>query len=330
MSANQEYFSERMDFVLPEFVRLSWVSEQARTIWAPRFKRVVEAWATMEQASVVSAIRSCALVIVSSNQLDGLMKQWEAWGLTAVDLEEKSVSASALVEWGSRSLRVVLGNPASVRCFREAWGAENHGSMGELLGYPECCRNRFEERCISGKSIDPTWPMAIESSHCSSLMGQIEIRGDVFANALWRWVGVRAVPHLPCRFDCAATVRLGRRFLDLGIKLGFRDEVEWLREILSWPVAWSGLHGIAEVKTPLLKICTRTDAMTFKQTLRLKGESYPKEGAQGVAFPYRQPLKPKVTSSLAFERGLEQNRQDPLVGLNAAVLHVSSLNTRSQ
>ena len=31
-------------------------------------------------------------------------------------------------------------------------------------------------------------------------------------------------------------------------------------EILSWPVEWSVLHGIAEIKTPIFRVISRSDA----------------------------------------------------------------------
>ena len=84
--------------------------------------------------------------------------------------------------------------------------------------------------------------------------------GPPEANILWRWMGARAVPHLPCRFDCEPTVALAQQCLAVGRAAGFDTEMDWLLEILRWPVEWSALHGIAEIRTPVLKVSTRTDA----------------------------------------------------------------------
>jgi hypothetical protein len=58
---------------------------------------------------------------------------------------------------------------------------------------------------------------------------------------------------------------------------------------MQWPVEWSALHGIAEIKTPIVKLSTRTDATPEKLILRYHGERYPQEGAHGVRFPYAVP-----------------------------------------
>ena len=119
----------------------------------------------------------------------------------------------------------------------------------------------------------------------------LESRGAQLANILWRWLGVRAVPHLPCRFDCGETIQFAERLLLVAERAGFTDEVNWIREILSWPVEWSALHGIAEVKTPILRLSTRTDATASKYVIRWTGTSYPQDGATGLRFPYRGPAR---------------------------------------
>ena len=90
---------------------------------------------------------------------------------------------------------------------------------------------------------------------------EIDAGAPFQANILWRWMGPRAVPHLPCSFDCRASVE----FANTADGPWPRARITarrwtWLEEILSWPVSWSALHGIAEVKTPVLKASTRTDA----------------------------------------------------------------------
>jgi SAM-dependent methyltransferase len=81
--------------------------------------------------------------------------------------------------------------------------------------------------------------------------------------------------------------------------------MEWLLDMLSWPVEWSALHGIAEVRTPILKISTATDATAERLEVRRQGEGYPEEGARGLHFPYRPPDRLRVLSSVGFRRGLQ-------------------------
>jgi len=99
-------------------------------------------------------------------------------------------------------------------------------------------------------------------------------------------MSLRAVPHLPCSFHCIRSVELGKKFMQLGREAGYAEEMDRLVQILSWPVEWSALHGIAEIKTPILKVSTRTDATPTRYIVHSKGEAYPEEGARGLCFPY--------------------------------------------
>jgi SAM-dependent methyltransferase len=91
----------------------------------------------------------------------------------------------------------------------------------------------------------------------------------------------------------------------LGRDLGFAVEMEWLEEILNWPASWSALHGIAQVKTPVLKVSTRTDATAHEFVVRRAGRRMPAEAAAGLVFPFRSPEGPGLTQTVAFVRGLE-------------------------
>jgi 2-polyprenyl-3-methyl-5-hydroxy-6-metoxy-1,4-benzoquinol methylase len=122
---------------------------------------------------------------------------------------------------------------------------------------------------------------------------------------MWRWMGIRAVPHLPCRLDCAATAELGQRLVEVGRTTGFAQEMDWLVDILSWSVEWSALHGIAQVKTPVLKVSTRTDATSKRYVVRRRGSAHPSEGVRGLGFPYEVPVKLRLSESRGFRRGLQ-------------------------
>ena len=149
--------------------------------------------------------------------------------------------------------------------------------------------------------VDTTWPMALASAGASNGTRALAVSGPPEANILWRWMGVRAVPHLPCRFDCPATVELARRFLDVGREAGYREEMDWLVEILGWPVEWSALHGIAEVRTPILKVSTRTDATPSPTWCGGPPTRTPPRGRAASASRTRRRLGPASRRARAFD-----------------------------
>jgi SAM-dependent methyltransferase len=59
------------------------------------------------------------------------------------------------------------------------------------------------------------------------------------------------------------------------------------------------------VKTPVLKVSSRTDATAHEFIVRRHGRRLPAEAVAGLVFPFRLPEVPGVTHSLAFRKGLE-------------------------
>jgi SAM-dependent methyltransferase len=236
---------------------------------------------------------------------------WADHGLSGLPVEIQGVSGSyaatpVALEWGKPFVfRFVVGTPPNVRTFKRALDANDHAAVGHLLGYPPCCYEFFRRVWIDESMVDTTWPMAANTAGATNGTPELTVAGPPESNILWRWMGVRAVPHLPCRFDCEPTAALGRRFLDAGRGAGYGVEMAWLLEILRWPVEWSALHGIAEIRTPIMKVSTRTDATAHKYVVRRPGDAYPAEGVQGLGFPYRAPGQALFTASPAYRRGLE-------------------------
>ena len=308
---------ERLPFTLPEFARHSWVSEPARSVWAPRFARIARAWLDIEWRSVAAGVRECGLVWITPDQLPTLIPAWQAAHLSAVQLHLGSTgrgdSAAGSPAGPPGMVCVVVGSLNRVEELRHAWAGSDNETVGRLLGYPACCRAFFHDVWVTQRCIDTTWAMA-EGTAPSGADHKIRIEPDSalppLANILWRWLGVRAVPHLPCRFDCPSTIALGQRLLEIGAQAGYADEVEWIAEILCWPVEWSALHGIAEIKSPLTKISTRSDATAGKRVVQWAGTNYPAEGAVGLRFPYQKPKAPLLTASRPYRRGLAHAAAD--------------------
>lgn len=300
---------ELLPFRLPDFTRISWASERARTVWEPRIAQITKAWLEVEWRGVVAGVRACAVRPVLADELVSEAPRWANAGLSFLPLalEAFGGSYSTVSETpspdGPFRIRVVIGALEDVVAFKQAWDDADQHAIGSLLGYPSCCREFFHDVWVRHGMVDPTWPMAAASTEVENGARSIEIDGPPQANILWRWMGVRAMSHLPCSCDCAPTLELADRMLAVGREAGFEQEMDWALEILSWPLEWSALHGIAVVKTPVLKVTTMTDATPHAYVVRWTGTRFPREGARGLEFPYRLSRRP-LSSSRAFKRGL--------------------------
>lgn len=301
----------RLPFTMHDFTRSTWVSDRAREVWEPRLGRITRAWIEIEWLAIVEGIRSCCITSATPEELVQWAPKWARHGLNtlpvAIDGAGSSGDASTPVpvEDGQPfRFRLVVGSPAHVSEFQQALDGADDVRIGALLGFPSCCREFFKRVWVDQLLVDTTWPMAVATAAADIQGTTVEVRSPSKANILWRWMGVRAVPHLPCSFACPSSEKLADQFINVGRRHGFTDEMDWLVQILEWPVEWSALHGIAEIKTPILKVATRTDATPCKYTVRYQGSNLPAESARGLAFPFVKLSLPILTESQGFKRGL--------------------------
>ena len=59
---------DRLDFVLPDFTRLAWVSDHAQETWQPRVARITAAWLDIEWRAVLAGVRRCALTMCTPEE----------------------------------------------------------------------------------------------------------------------------------------------------------------------------------------------------------------------------------------------------------------------
>lgn len=296
---------DRLDFTrsLPDFTRLIWNSPEAQELWAPRVSLASRAFQEIERLSVVEGVRPSALVSVQDWELSAAAAWAAERGLAFVPLQTTAASRS----YATTMEAPQAGQPVSFRCaitrpdlakeWVRAWKERDDRAIGVLLGYPECCQDFFQRVWVEEGMVDTTWPMAAGGASVSSVV----VAGPWQANILLRWLGVRMVSHLPCSPTCEKTIERANDFAAVGREHGMEWEVDLIEEMLSWPVQWSALHGIAEIKTPVVKIAARTDATAGRYEVNRKGTRYPEEGAKGNSFPYQERGTVGVTKGKSFQ-----------------------------
>jgi hypothetical protein len=283
---------ERLPFRLPEFVRLSWVGDDARRAWEPRFRRLAEVLSTLQWSSVRAGLRrACKLVLTSAEARDRFADRLAPDGLVCETVQPLAASpyhgaAASPVSAEPGHLLVAIGRPDDASLLKGAILAFDLDAEQALLGAGACCRAAFAATWRDARFADFTWPMAARTIGRAPANRAIEIDRPSLVNPLWKWVGIRLLFTIPCRFDCPAALRSADELARLGDALGHGQEMAWAREILSWPLEWSALHGIAEIRTPVCKLVVTTDATPRRYAVRVHGDRLPDEGASGLSFPY--------------------------------------------
>jgi hypothetical protein len=309
-------FEDALDFVLPHFSRHSWTSDKARDEWAPRIGAIRAALQELTLDSVSRGKRACGLIQVPDGELDALAGQCADRGLAAVPLEHpaspKSV-ASVTATFALQALvcgpvpsgmaTAVVGRSAEIETLAGAWERGVCAEVATLLEYPMCC-GQFLAELVDERCLDATWSVAHNSDQAPSDLSHFSIRVEPETNMLWAPLGIKPVPHISCSFGCAASRQVGQQITERARVMGYKAEIGWMRQILSWPVTWSALHGIAETRTPILKMVTRTDATAAKHSLDWHGAEAPESATPGLSFPHQPPRRLKISDSRSFQRGL--------------------------
>jgi hypothetical protein len=307
---------DALDFVLPRFSRHAWTSEEARDEWEPRMGKIRAALQDLTLESVSQGMRACGLIRADHGELDAVLRRCADNGIAVTTIEREaspkntaSVTANyALEELVSGPLPVgtaiaVVSRSATIENMNALLDRGAAAPVAALLGYPDCCA-RFLRELVGQRRLDATWSVAQSSGQGATDPSNISICAEPETNVLWAPLGIMAVPHIPCSFGCAASRQVGLEITNLARAMGYEAEIAWMQEILCWPVQWSALHGIAETKTPVLKMVARTDATAGKHTLDWQGAGRPESAAPGLSFPHQPPRRLKISESRSFARGL--------------------------
>lgn len=208
-----------------------WASAAARRAWESPLQRAAAAWRELELMSVPS-VRPSVLVDVDVADLPAATADAIRTGLRATP-----VAAAA-----AGGLRVAFHAPGLETEWASAWGDD--ARVGELLGFPACCRAHFATAWAAGRR--------------DTVLTQARPEGPPEANVWLRQLGVRLVPHLPCSSDCAASAELGRQIAAAGRAAGLGEEVDALLAVLRLPVRYSASSGVAIAETPHFRFMAAT------------------------------------------------------------------------
>jgi uncharacterized protein len=289
-----------LDFSMHAFRRCSWVSDTARSLWEERLHRVEKTLATLAILGVADGLRPCAMIEVRPEQTFAFGQLAAAHDLAVAVLQrgqgrrwhppQPGMPARAPLPEGVPALDVLaVGTPRQVGDLHQLHRRGLFDELEQVLGYPSECRS-FASRVYDGMGLrDPIWPMALATLSASREDGSASLRIPCapHSNFLLAAIGLAPTPFQPTSFDCPHAAAFFDKLLVFGRDRGFAVEMEWLAEILSWPVQWSALHGIAETKTPVVKISSDTDATADKLTLTYLGSAEVAMAAQGLGFPYQ-------------------------------------------
>jgi Predicted O-methyltransferase len=88
------------------------------------------------------------------------------------------------------------------------------------------------------------------------------------------------------------------------IQNGMAKVAQSIANLCDMPMEWSALHGYAEIRTPIFKIVTKTDATPFEYKFQKPGIYQPVHAGSGLAFPFTNEQRVKLTETASFHKSL--------------------------
>ncbi len=249
------------DLEISRFTRHNWKTKASREHWKEDLRACQNGYPLVEIAAVGSKKSPRKLAIVDRGQLrnESYVNQIAEHGL-----ETATVHNRALVGTDTDVVEDAV----------DAFKAEDAHRLGELLGYPECCIDAFEER-VDDEHAVPIYEIACASDNAVEAPDRETIRleePDPLLNIIWAYKGWRFISHIPCSFDCDESRDLAQTHGELYREVGFGDEAERLWEFLGTPVTWTGLHGMSNIRNGYLIGSTNTPPYWSKKTVVWKEE----------------------------------------------------------
>jgi uncharacterized protein len=282
----------------PEFVknrgravaRISWVGPQAHDHWQPLLRRLPE---FLEDVTIFSGRElagRCAVRLIPETSLDRLRSLGERCGVELGVLPSNALpTAISTMPGVNRTAIILAGDRPIVTRAVAAWSSGKVEEWHSLLDLPSCCL---------AQAIGHDGEAVIEdcihrlTSHWLPPSG---IPESIPFHPLLSHLGLSVLPIFSCRLDCTAALEAAHRFLSIGTAAGFEKEAADLREVLSWKLSWSELHGVTEVKTPVFKFCHSSERDFGPKLIFRAGSGQVDFAGVGLAFPFDDSRRSKQT-----------------------------------
>jgi len=296
------------------FTRLTWINQKAIEEWAPRLQNVRSLTYRLEIASVAQDLRRVTTVNLTpqtfENDLDSFAKQ----GLIFVPMNriKKYTGFAHRHEYASGSdpdtyvfgivCRNIKDGMAFQEFIRDPNGTNHHG-IGDLLGYPKCCRDFFQYTFGLSQIPDTPWHQGLNSPAIGEFTPTYrKVEGYAALNAMLRYWGIRLAPHLPCSYHCDASTKwVDDIWWPLAQKLDSKA-AEDLMILLEMPLRFDVHKGIAIVDTPLFRGYTNSVPCYPAHVLDFSSidpkfythEEMAKWTSPGLTYPYDLFLKSRI------------------------------------
>lgn len=306
---------ELLDIKLPSITRMQFANLESKNIWEKKIEIGSRFYPQIEFQTVKHGVRKCMIAHnVDPFNLDNMMRNLSKQGLLFVPLSKEGSKAEGGFGHVSNNYEegdhygyrgVITSSIQYAEEFAHAHFTRDDLKIGELLGFPNCCSQFFDNVWKQGY-FDPIWQQAENTTSPETLknrrdfsdpIGNLEKKLIRFKKSdenhkilsTFRYIGIRIISHFACSFDCKESIGVANNWINLGRDLRIEGLDETL-EILQLPFEWNCYKGLAEINTPVFKVVTSSMPCYPNHIIQQESDFYPKEAPNGIQFPWKYSL----------------------------------------
>ena len=282
-----EHFGE-IDIEVPPFTQHNWQNAESRDQWKELFREMRSAKDVAEWRSVIDdeTDRKAAIIHVDHQNRDEWLEK-----VGEHDLHYRAIRYSEHYSGFSHRVRpadpndprrmtyaVISKNPDIADKMEEAEnemdGRERHDMVGNLLGFPDCCRDFFNKDWVDRGIRDPMYEISCNSDSAEVVDGdRNHIRipdANPGACVLWRYFGLSFITHMPCSWDCENSIELARERYRIMAENGYEEAADAMYQWLELPFSWTCINGIAHIQNQHVTAPTNSSVYLDKKRIDWK------------------------------------------------------------
>lgn len=297
-------------YKMPPFSRIQWASKDVKDKYEPMWEKAKRFFVKMEKLSVMHHLRDATTGSISPSDFLHSQRSLLDSGLHFLPFQKVgnysgTASSHPVVEQGKPwhyygAITRDIETAKQFLDFNDGVGNDgktDHYGIGNLLGYPSCCVEHFNNVFVEQQIEDTTWHRALNTSD-----KHVKYKDDnkiVLQNIPWQTNNIfksfhnMAIFHMPCSFDCKKTLSVAKSWFNLAESL----DLEGLRELeifLRLPYEWNCFKGIAYIKTPLFKMSVNSNFSTERFVVQVEGTYFPLDAPRGLEFPWDNQTRMKT------------------------------------
>jgi hypothetical protein len=225
---------------MKEFTKI--IPKKGYENWLDKLGKMGELVSQTEVQTVVDNLRKAAILSAHVSRLYSLIDEFNRDGLVVTPLTRAesgrgfSTLATPTKDPNADWIVCLTRSYEDGQKFKSAYFKNDHKTIGEMLGYPDCCIKYF----IKSFPVDhvPIW---------LGLSGRI--KGYPEANGMLRYFGPKLTSHFSCSPLCEKTKEIGEIWFEEMNKINGELSQE-MRDLLSGPIVWNSYHGVVQIDTP--------------------------------------------------------------------------------